>query len=219
MEKKKFSHSIPSRTKPGLCIFAIMTSIILMVGEAIGVENSILYLHSKRGAEWSGTLDYDPPTRSTGEPVKAELPEYSNVYLFAIRADFDTTIPEGLYVFNLWIKADNDQRIVISLGCGSQTMSTNFGGWQYDVKKSTEMTEYSFDYSLQESWKIYEGEWFYAQISLGPGLTLYIDHQSTPSSIITPTPVAIPEFPYRTQLVLLIGVIACISLTRWKLIR
>jgi len=221
MEKKKFPHSIPSCTKPGLCIFAIMASVILMLGEAIGAENSILYLHSKRGAEWSGTLDYDPPTRSTGEPVKAELPEYSNVYLFAIQADFDTSIPAGLYIFNLWIKADNDQRVTICLGCKFQDGGTiNFGGDEYEVKINAGIAEHSFEYhAMSEPYKIYKGEWFYAYIWLRTGLTLYIDHQSTPSSVITPTPVAIPEFAYGTQLVLLIGVIACISLARWKLIR
>jgi len=202
-------------------VFAILViaSLILMIGETVSAENSILYLHSKRGSDWSGTLDYNPPTRSAGEPVKAELPEYGpRAYLFAIQADFDTTIPPGLYVFNLWIKADNDQRVVVCLGGKFQDGGTmNFGGDEYEVKKNIEITEYSFEYhAMSEPYKIYEGEWFYAQISLGTGLTLYIDHQSTPSSIITPTPVAIPEFPYRTQLLLLIGVITCISLTKLK---
>jgi len=218
MEKKKFPCFFALRTQVVFCILAIMASVILVVGQAICAENSILYLHSNRGSEWSGTLDYNPPTRSTGEPVKAELPEAGpRAYLFAIQADFDTTTPAGLYIFNLWIKADNDQRIVISLGCRSQTMSTNFGADQYEVKKNTEITEYSFDYhAMSEPYKIYKGEWFYTQISLGPGLVLYIDHQSTPSSIITPLPVAIPEFPYTIRLVLLIGVITCISLAKWK---
>ena len=190
----------------------IMASVISMVR----AENSILYLHSgSKAYEQSGILDYNPPTRSTGDPVKAELPQGMTVYVFLIQADFDTTIPEGLYIFKLWIKADNDQRIVISLGCRSQTMQTNFGGWQYEVKKNTEITEYSLDYPLSVDHpydKIYKGEWFYAQISLGPGLTLYIDHQSTPSRIITPTPLAIPEFPDRAHLVLLIGAVTCIGL-------
>jgi len=222
MEKKKFPYSIPSRTKPGLCIFAIMASVILMVGEAISAENSILYLHSERGSEWSGTLDYNPPTQSTGELVKAELPEGGpRAYLFAIQADFDTTIPPGLYIFNLWIKADNDQRVTICLGCKFQDGGTiNFGGDEYEVKMNAGITEYSFEYhAMSEPYKIYKGEWFYAYIWLRTGLTLYIDHQSTPSSIITPTPVAIPELPYRTQLVLLIGVITCILLIGRKSIR
>jgi len=218
MEKKKFPCSIALCTKAGFCIFAIMVSVILMVGQAIGAENSILYLHSKRGAEWSGTLDYTPPTRSIGEPVKAELPEYSNVYLFAIQADFDTAIPAGLYIFDLWIKADNDQRVTVCLGCKLQDGGTiNFGGDEYEVTKNAGTTEYSFEYhAMSEPYKIYKGEWFYAYIWLRTGLTLYIDHQSTPSSIITPTPIAIPEFPYRIQLVLLIGIMTCISLAKWK---
>jgi len=196
----------------------IMASVILMVGQAVSAENSILYLHYGRDREQSGTLDYNLPARSTGNPIKAETTEaWPGAYVFVIRADFDTNIPGGSYIFNLWIKADNDQRIVISLGCRSQTGATvNFGGALYEVKQNMEITEYSFDYPMQEPYKIYKGEWFYAQISLGTGLTLYIDHQSTPSSIITPTPVAIPEFPYGIYSVLLIGMITCILLTRWK---
>jgi len=197
-------------------VFSLFVAMLVFstVSQAIGAENSILYLHSGKSWDWSGTLDYNPPTRNTGKPIKAETTGGSEVYVFGIQADFDTTIPEGLYIFNLWIKADNDQRIIISLGCRSQTTQINLGGLIYEVKKNTEITKYSFDYplrSLQEYRKLFKGEWFYTQISLGTGLTLYIDHQSTPSSIITPTPIAIPEFPNRTY-ILLIGVITYITL-------